>query len=96
MRGVGRALELFATGMEEGRHPPTPMTHHQRPNPHVLRVPPCGFRDFWGIAVRTPGWGRLRGRRPSPSLVRFPAYSSKSHGAMWLLSVPCVLPFQVA
>lgn len=52
--GQGTGTVCYRHG---GRHPPTPMTHHQRANQHVLRVPPCGFRDCWGIAVRTAGWG---------------------------------------
>lgn len=51
--GQGTGTVCYRHG---GRHPLTPVTHHPRANQHVPRVPPCGFRDFWGIAVRTPGW----------------------------------------
>lgn len=79
-----------------GRHPPTP-ERQERANQQAPRVPPGAFRDFWGTAVETPGWGWTEGEGVSlPFWPGLPAPHSKSHGAMWLLSIPCILPFQVA
>lgn len=63
MRGVGRALEVFAIGTEGSNlHPHDTHTHCQRANQQVLRVSLSGFRDFRGTAVRTPGWGWAEGK----------------------------------
>lgn len=63
--GVGGAWEVFATG-----HPPPPYPHthaHRRRADHqALSIPPCGFRDSWGTAVRTPGCGWAEGEGVAP------------------------------
>lgn len=90
----GRGTGSVSTGMEGGT---PPLLHAIRGPISKPREFACAFRDFWGTAVETPGWGWTEREGVSlPFWPRLPAHHSKSHGAMWLLSIPCILPFQVA